>query len=60
VYLFHAWFFFRSPANAREHKTSHSDSLREFGLDANAIRDGLAPFFEQYQWDADSDEAVKD
>jgi omega-hydroxy-beta-dihydromenaquinone-9 sulfotransferase len=37
---------------AREHKSGHSYSLDKFGLDANAIRSGLAELFEQYGWDA--------
>lgn len=36
---------------ARQHTTSHSYSLQEFGLDANAIHQGLAEFFEEYGWE---------
>jgi hypothetical protein len=36
---------------ARQHKSGHSYSLEKFGLDADAIRRGLAPLFERYQWD---------
>ena len=43
---------------ARKHKTSHSYSLEEFGLEAGAIRKQLASLFERFQWDAeDSDES---
>ena len=36
---------------ARQHKSGHSYSLEKFGLDAGAIRSGLAELFEQYGWD---------
>jgi hypothetical protein len=36
---------------ARQHKSGHSYSLEKFGLDADAIRRGLAPLFEEYGWD---------
>ena len=36
---------------AREHKTTHSYSLEEFGLEADAIRTELADLFERFQWD---------
>jgi omega-hydroxy-beta-dihydromenaquinone-9 sulfotransferase len=36
---------------ARQHKSGHSYSLEKFGLDAGAIRGGLAPLFDQYRWD---------
>src|SRR2546422_2748086 len=36
---------------ARQHKSGHSYSLEKFGLDAGAIRSGLAELFEQYRWD---------
>ena len=39
---------------ARQHKSSHSYSLEKFGLDAGAIRKGLAGLFEQYRWDKES------
>ena len=39
---------------ARQHKSGHSYSLEKFGLDASAIRNGLAGLFEQYGWDKES------
>ena len=36
---------------AREHKTAHSYSLEEFGLDQQFIRRELAELFERYGWD---------
>jgi omega-hydroxy-beta-dihydromenaquinone-9 sulfotransferase len=38
---------------ARQHKSGHSYSLAKFGLDAAAIRSGLAPLFEQYGWESE-------
>jgi hypothetical protein len=37
---------------AREHKTRHTYSLEEFGLEADAIRTELGSLFERFQWDA--------
>jgi len=39
---------------ARKHKSGHSYSLEKFGLDATAIRSGLADLFEQYGWDKEN------
>ncbi len=36
---------------ARKHKSGHSYSLEKFGLDADAIRSGLAELFDRYGWD---------
>jgi hypothetical protein len=36
---------------ARQHKSSHSYSLEKFGLDAGAIRNGLAELFDRYGWE---------
>lgn len=36
----------------REHKTRHTYSLEEFGLEAEAIRKNLAPLFERFGWDS--------
>jgi hypothetical protein len=36
---------------AREHKTTHSYSLEEFGLDQQFIRRELSELFERYGWD---------
>ena len=36
---------------AREHRSGHRYSLAEFGLEADAIRTGLAELFERYGWD---------
>jgi hypothetical protein len=36
----------------RTHKTSHSYSLAEFGLEGDVIRDELGDLFERFQWDA--------
>jgi hypothetical protein len=41
---------------ARQHKSGHSYSLEKFGLDAGAIRSGLADLFEQYRWDEENDD----
>ena len=40
---------------ARQHKSTHSYSLEKFGLDAGAIRSGLAGLFGQYGWDKESE-----
>ncbi len=40
----------------RKHKTQHSYSLEEFGLEADAIRTELADLFERFQWEADDAE----
>jgi len=37
----------------KAHKTSHTYSLEEFGLEADAIRRELAGLFERFQWDAE-------
>jgi len=42
---------------ARAHRSGHSYSLAEFGLEADAIRTGLAELFERYHWDEDAAEA---
>jgi omega-hydroxy-beta-dihydromenaquinone-9 sulfotransferase len=36
---------------ARRHETSHRYSLGEFGLEAGAIRSGLADLYERFGWD---------
>jgi len=36
---------------ARTHRSGHTYSLAEFGLEADAIRTGLAELFERYGWD---------
>jgi hypothetical protein len=41
---------------AREHGSSHRYSLEEFGLEADEIRVELAPLFDRFQWDSDSEE----
>ena len=44
---------------AQDHKTRHTYSLEEFGLEADAIRTELASLFERFQWEADrSDRAI--
>ena len=35
----------------RKHRSGHSYSLEEFGLEADEIRTRLAPLFERYGWD---------
>ena len=35
----------------REHKTSHSYSLEEFGLEGDVIREQLGDLFERFGWD---------
>jgi len=42
---------------AHEHSTSHSYSLAEFGLEADAIRTRLADLFERFGWDETADTA---
>ena len=37
----------------RKHKTSHTYSLEEFGLEGDVIREKLGDLFERFQWDAD-------
>lgn len=37
----------------RKHRTRHTYSLEEFGLEADAIRTELAVLFERFQWEAD-------
>jgi hypothetical protein len=37
----------------RKHKTRHSYSLEEFGLEGDAIRDELGDLFERFQWAAE-------
>jgi omega-hydroxy-beta-dihydromenaquinone-9 sulfotransferase len=41
-------------SKARQHKTSHSYSLAEYGLDSRMIRTQLDEFFEYYRWDEDA------
>ena len=38
---------------AGQHKTSHTYSLEEFGLEADEIRSQLADLFDRFQWDAE-------
>jgi hypothetical protein len=40
---------------ARQHKSRHSYSLEKFGLDAGAIRSGLAELFDRYGWDQEGE-----
>jgi hypothetical protein len=44
----------------REHKTRHSYSLEEFGLDRDVIETELADLFERFQWTADDAPASSD
>ena len=37
----------------RSHKTTHSYSLEEYGLEADSIQRELATLFERFQWDAE-------
>jgi hypothetical protein len=37
----------------RKHKTRHSYSLEEFGLEGDVIREELGDLFERFQWEAD-------
>ena len=39
----------------RGHKTGHSYSLTEFGLEGDAIRDQLGDLFERFDWDGGGD-----
>ena len=38
----------------RVHKTTHSYSLEEFGLEGDLIREELGDLFERFQWDGDA------
>jgi hypothetical protein len=42
---------------AHRHRSGHSYSLEEFGLEKDAIRTELADLFERFQWDAEDCEA---
>jgi hypothetical protein len=42
----------------REHKTTHSYSLAEFGLEGDVIRDQLGDLFERFDWDGGSDPEI--
>ncbi|MAE95863.1 MAG: sulfotransferase family protein [Deltaproteobacteria bacterium] len=44
----------------RGHKTRHSYSLEEFGLEGDAIREELGDLFERFQWDAEDADAASD
>ena len=37
------------------HKTRHTYSLEEFGLESDAIRRELSDLFERFQWDQESE-----
>ena len=43
----------------QDHKTSHSYSLAEFGIEGDVIRERLGDLFERFQWDADSEPAAE-
>ena len=45
---------------ARGHKSGHSYSLAEFGLEANEIRTQLADLFERFRWDESDAETPAD
>jgi hypothetical protein len=45
---------------AREHRSGHSYSLAEFGLDADEIRRQLADLFERFGWDEEAAETPVD
>jgi hypothetical protein len=36
----------------RKHKTGHTYSLEEFGLEGDVIREQLGDLFERFQWEA--------
>ena len=40
----------------REHKSRHSYSLEEFGLEGDVIRERLGDLFERFGWESDDDE----
>lgn len=42
----------------REHKTAHSYSLSEFGLEGDIIRERLGDLFERFQWDTRTDSPI--
>jgi hypothetical protein len=42
----------------REHKTRHTYSLEEFGLERDAIRNELSGLFERFHWDSDAEGPV--
>ncbi len=43
----------------RKHRSGHTYSLEEFGLEADAIRTRLAVLFDRFGWDADAADAEK-
>lgn len=38
--------------SAREHKTKHSYSAEEFGMDVEKVQRELAEFYTQYEWES--------
>ena len=42
----------------QEHKTRHTYSLEEFGLEADAIQIELSDLFERFRWNEESDEVI--
>ena len=44
----------------RKHKTRHTYSLEEFGLEADAIRDELGDLFDRFAWDRDETPSTED
>lgn len=45
---------------AREHRSTNRYSLEEFGLDADAIRSGLADLFERFGWEEGAPAGARD
>lgn len=45
-------------AKSRKHRTKHSYSAREFGMDVNKMHRELAEFYEEYQWEAPRENAT--
>ncbi len=46
----------REGKREKQHRTRHTYSLEEFGLEADAIRQELSDLFERFQWDGEEEE----
>ena len=43
---------------ARSHKTSHSYSAQEFGMDVDKMHRELAEFYEEYRWEPPAEQVT--
>jgi hypothetical protein len=50
----HAALLDEQEKRSREHETSHSYDLEEFGIDSKVLKEQLAPLFERFGWDRDA------